>query len=141
MRQNTTGTVTNMADGTAMLAPHSPGQAERSPYSGARKDPAPNVALKQGITVDVRRFCDEFTNHPVVRAGGAQHTSGIGECCQHCCLAVLNLCRDLPDAPQVEAAAFKGTFGNVSLLKYYFITENVRQESSFHTCGHVTVRL
>lgn len=46
-----------------------------------------------------------------------------GERCQHRHLVVLNLCRDLPRTPRVEAAAFKGTFGNVCLLKYYFTTK------------------
>lgn len=59
-----------------------------------------------------------------------------GERCQHRHLVVFNLCQDLPKTPQAEAAAFKGTFGNVCLLKYSFITKNVRQESSFHTCGY-----
>lgn len=65
-----------------------------------------------------------------------------GERCQHRHLVVLNLCRDLPRTPRVEAAAFKGTFGNVCPLKYYFTTKkNVGQESSFHMCGYIRVRL
>lgn len=57
-----------------------------------------------------------------------------GERCQHRHLVVLNLCRDLPRTPRVEAAAFKGTFGNVCLLKYYFTTKKMWGRKAPSTC-------